>query len=48
MYLLGRFKLGACRNSKIDIIHYSVEQSHKLVTCSIIDVVDTYNKIVSK
>ena len=48
MYLLGRFKLGTCKNSKIDAIYCSVEQLHKIFTCSIMDAIDTYKKIVSK
>jgi hypothetical protein len=47
-YVFGRFKPSTCKNSKIDVLHYSVEQLHRPVTCSIRDVVDTYKKIVSK
>jgi hypothetical protein len=47
-YVLGKFKHGTCKNSKINVLHCSVEQLCRPVTCSIRDVVDTYKKIVSK
>jgi hypothetical protein len=47
-YVLGRFKPGTCKNSKIDVMHCTIEQLRRPITCSIIDVVNMYKKIVSK